>query len=74
MALTPGFYCGTADAVFQIDYCSIPDAKIYTAGRFFFKQKELKPGQRIFGEFTSKDRAVWARIDGRLKRIKDNGQ
>jgi len=72
MALTPGFYCGTAGAVFPVDYCNIPDARIYTAGRFFFKQRELKPGQRIFGEFTSRDENVWARIPDRLKTRRQN--
>ena len=39
---------------------------------FFFKQRELKPGQRIFAEFTKKDENVWARIDDRLKKRQQN--
>ncbi len=68
MELIPGFYCGTVDAVFPVDYLDVPDVNIYTAGRFCKKLEELKPGQCIFAEFTSQDGDVWERIDDRLKK------
>lgn len=68
MGLIPGFYCGTVDAVLPVEYCDVPNVRIYTAGRFFYKLEELKPGQSIFAEFTNQDKDVWARINDRLKK------
>ncbi|MDD4273399.1 MAG: hypothetical protein PHG14_06695 [Desulfobacter postgatei] len=72
MDLIHGFYCGTENSVLPVEYCDVPDVKIYTAGRFCKKLEELKPGQCIFAEFTSQDGDVWARIDDRFKKRHQN--
>jgi hypothetical protein len=67
MDLIPGFYCGTAEAVYPVSYCDLPNTRILSAGRFAFELQSLKPGKRIYGEFNQEDSYVWERIPYRLK-------
>lgn len=68
MDMMPGFYCGTAEAVFPVQYCDIPQTRIYPAGRFAVELQSLKPGQRIYGEFNLKDEYAWDRIPEHIKK------
>jgi len=67
MEFQPGFYCGTAEAVFPVSYCDIPQTRIYPAGKFAFELPSLKPGRRIYGEFNLKDDCAWERISDGVK-------
>ncbi len=64
----PGFYCGTVNKVYPVNYVNVPNVRIYDAWEFIKTLDTLKPGWRIFGEFNFNDFAAWGRIPDRLKR------
>jgi hypothetical protein len=67
--MEPGFYCGTLSKVYPVQYCDIPDVRIYDAWGFLKELQKLKPGWKVYGAFNLADEAAWNRIPERLKRI-----
>jgi hypothetical protein len=61
----PGFFMGTATGVKPVSYINIPPVKIVSARIFEKKMVNLKPGQRLFGEFQRRDESIFNRLKGR---------
>ena len=62
MNFIPGFYCGTAAGVYLVDYCGVPDVRIFDPDEFARRIEILQPGKKIYAEFNQKDLKAWERL------------
>jgi hypothetical protein len=67
MKFEPGLYCGTTKGIYPVNYCDIPDTRIFTAWKFFKALQTLKTGLKVYGEFNLDDQGAWECVQERLK-------